>query len=145
MTDVDACVHGANCRQRDYANCSVRHGPRQYRVAPPSLAKRVGIRFRSCGSRDSAPKRVIDNIAVGGCRLTWAWRHAAAAAATVFFVFILIHLNHLMGTLKRQSNGPLYNIQQYGEGIVAADGWGGLLYIHLYSPYNCSTAEKNIQ
>ena len=23
MTDVDVCVHGANCRQRDYANCWV--------------------------------------------------------------------------------------------------------------------------
>ena len=64
-------------------------GPNRRTAAPPPtrpalpsrLAKRVGIRFRSGGSRDSAPKRVIDNIAVGGGWPMRAWRHTAAAAA----------------------------------------------------------------
>lgn len=67
MTDVDVCVLGANCRQRDYANCWV---CRSNLAAPSHPAKRVGIHFRSRGSRDAAPKRVIDNIAVGGGGLT---------------------------------------------------------------------------
>jgi len=85
---LDACFSGAPIAASSITLIARSVGPTRGTAAARRPVERVGIHFRSRGSRESAPRRVIDNIAVGGCGLTWAWRHAAAAAAVVIFIFV---------------------------------------------------------